>query len=172
MSTYDIEKAFDASESGPPTAIIITLNAPRKSDNPWAAVVAPPRLMADCHANVVAIMKSRGIQKLVSMAAFGVGDSLPSASIVLRCLIKHSNMSYQFEDHGAVDKEVKASEVEYVLARPTVLTQGDAQPVKTFGNLGKSVRLTSTITRCSVAVFLVDAAEKNDWNKSTPVITN
>ena len=82
-------------------------------------------------------------------------------------------MTHQFEDHGLVDKELKESGMDYVLARPVMLKEGDAKPIVEHGNVGdKGVGLTSGITRKSVAKFLVDAAQKSDWDKMTPVLTN
>lgn len=129
--------------------------------------------MADSNANVVAVMKEHGIRKIVTMSAFGTGDSWANLHLLLRATIKYSNMSYQFEDHGLVDKEMKQSGLDYVLARPVMLKEGEPKPVKEFGNVGGTgVGMMSSITRMSVAGFLVDAVEKSKWNRSTPVITN
>ena len=128
--------------------------------------------MTDSHVNIVRAMKKHGVRKIVTMAAFGVGNSFPNMHLLLRWTVKYSNMSYQFEDHGQVDKEIKASGLDYVLARPTMLAEGDVKPIKERGDLGQGVGLTEKITRKSVAVFLVDAAERDQWNRKTPVLTN
>ena len=86
------------------TAIVTTLNARRASDSPFAKVVSPPRLLADCHAQLVTAMKSHPeIKKIIVMSAFGVGDSSAHAPLILRLLFRHSNMAEQFEDHDATD---------------------------------------------------------------------
>ena len=83
--------------------------------------------------------------------------------------IKTSNMSHQWEDHAAVDTEMKQSGLDYVLVRPAMLKEGEPKQIAFFGNAGaKGVGLTSSITRKSVAQFLVDAAEKSEWDSSTP----
>ena len=83
-------------------------------------------------------------------------------------------MAAQFADHNLVDEEVKAASegVDYVLARPTRLEEGDRMPVKFFGDQGMGIGSFASITRKSVAAFLIDAAEKGDWDKETPVIAN
>jgi NAD(P)H-binding len=129
--------------------------------------------MADSHVNCVSVMRRHGIRKIVTMSAFGVADSWSQLHFLLRLTISKSNMTYQFEDHGLVDKEMKGSGMDYVLARPVMLKEGDAKPIIEHGNVGdKRVGLLSGITRKSVAKFLLDAAEKSDWNKMTPVLTN
>lgn len=130
-------------------------------------------MMADSNAHAAAAMKAHGIRKIVTMSAFGVADSWPNMHFMLRTVIKKSNMSYQWEDHAAVDREMKQSGLDYVLVRPVMLKEGEPKPIVFCGDVGaKGVKLMSSITRISVANFLVDAAERNDWNRSTPVITN
>ena len=87
--------------------------------------------------------------------------------------IKTSNMSHQWEDHAHVDRAMKQSGLDYVLVRPVMLKEGEPKPISFFGDKGvKGVGLTSSITRRSVSRFLVDAVEKSEWDRSTPVITN
>lgn len=130
-------------------------------------------MMADSNAHAVAAMKAHGIRKIVTMSAFGVADSWPHMHFLLRMTIKTSNMSHQWEDHAHVDREMKQSGLDYVLVRPVMLKEGEPKPISFFGNKGaKGVGLTSSITRKSVSNFLVDAAEKSKWDRSTPVITN
>jgi hypothetical protein len=128
--------------------------------------------MADSHTNLVSVMQEHGISKIVTMSAFGAGDSFPNLNFLMRLLIKTSNLSYTFLDHDLVDQEMKESGVQFVLARPVMLTDKEAKPVREHGNTGKDSGFMPSISRKSVAVFLVDAAEKNDWDKSTPVISN
>ncbi|KAK2741487.1 hypothetical protein FQN57_005620 [Myotisia sp. PD_48] len=173
LSLDDVKTAIESTPADPVKAIIVTLNAPRVSDNPYSASIAPPRLMADSHLNLATAMRMHGITKIVTMSAFGVGDSFPYMHILLRLVIRTSSMAYQFEDHGLVDEEIKAANVDYVLVRPVMLTNGPAMPIVERGPLGdKGVGLLSKITKESVAQFLIDAAVKNDWNKKTIVITN
>ena len=130
-------------------------------------------MMADSNANAVAVMKAHGIRKIVTMSAFGVADSWPNLHFLLRMTIKHSNMSSQWEDHAAVDREMKQSGLDFVLVRPVMLKEREPAPIKMAGSVGaKGVGLTSSVARKSVAGFLVDAAEKSEWDRSTPVILN
>lgn len=173
LERSDVEKAFSAIPNELPSATIVTLNAVRISDNPWSANASPPRMMADANANAVAVMKTHGIRKVVTMSAFGVADSWPNMHFLLRMTIKTSNMSYQWEDHAAVDREMKQSGLDYVLVRPAMLKEGEAKSVEFHGDKGdQGVKLMSSITRRSVSKFLVDAAERDEWDRSTPVITN
>ena len=172
LKLKDVCAAFDSTSSNPPTAVIVTLNASRASDSPFSAVVSPPGLMADSNTNVITTMKALGIRKLVIMAALGVGDSSSNISLPLRLLFRKSNMAPSFDDHDAVDRIVKQSATDFVLVRPARLTDGEARPVKEYGNQGKGIGLMSAISRKSVARFLVAASETSTWDRKTPVISN
>jgi NAD(P)H-binding len=166
----DIEKTFTNLET--PQAVIVTLNATRETDSPFAKPIAPPRFMADSVANVREIMKIHGTRKIVIMSAYGVGDSFPHLNFLMRPVIRHTNMSAQFQDHDLVDAETKQSEMKWVLVRPAMLKGEVASPVKVIGNTGKGGSFMPSISRASVAGFLVDAVEKSTWDSSTPVICN
>jgi nucleoside-diphosphate-sugar epimerase len=169
LDIRDVRTAFTQSK---PDVVIVTLSAPRASDSPFAAVVTLPRLMADSTANVVAAMKEFNTSKIVIMQAFGVGESWVNMHCVMQLLMKKSNMIYQYDDHNLVAKETKASGESYVFVRPSRLVEGDAKDIREHPDHGRGVPVLAAITRASVAKFLVDAAEKNDWDNMAPVITN
>lgn len=150
----------------------MTLSAPRAGDSPFAANISPPRLMADANANIVAAMKECKVRKLVVQQAFGVGDSWANMHCLLRLLMRRSNMIYQYDDHNLVDVEVRAAGVDYVLARPVRLEEGAAAEVRVWPDAGKGVPLMAAITRASVALWLVQAAEGSKWDNTTPVISH
>jgi hypothetical protein len=172
MEISDISKAIRAVDGELPSAVIVTLNAPRESDSPFAKPLAPPRFMADCNANVVSVMKEFAIPKLVVMQAFGVGESWTNMHCALRLLMSKSNMSYQYEDHNLVDEEVRASSVIHVLVRPARLVEGKAEAVKEWKDDGKGIGMMASISRQSVARWLVDAAVSSEWDNNCPVISN
>ncbi|PYI08082.1 TrkA-N domain dehydrogenase [Aspergillus sclerotiicarbonarius CBS 121057] len=165
----DVRAAFKADM---PAVVIVTLNAPRASDSPFATPISPPRLMADCNANVVAAMKEFGVRKTVILQAFGVGDSWARMHYLLRLLMKTSNMSHQYEDHNDTEWEVRASGVDYVFVRPSRLVETEETTVKVWPEDGKGVPMMASTSRISVARWLVDVAESDEWDNSAPVITN
>ncbi|KAH7075237.1 putative TrkA-N domain dehydrogenase [Paraphoma chrysanthemicola] len=169
MKQQNVRDAFEQSN---PEVVIVTLSAPRASDSPFAAVVSPPRLMADSTANVVAVMKEFNTSKIVIMQAFGVGESWRNLHCVMRLLMKQSNMIYQYDDHNLVAKETKASGEKFVFVRPSRLEEGEATQIKEWADDGKGVPMLAAISRGSVARFLVQAAESDTWDGTAPVITN
>ncbi|KAJ5805652.1 TrkA-N domain dehydrogenase [Penicillium pulvis] len=120
-----------------PEVVIVTLSTPRASDSPFAASISPPRLMADCNANVVAAMQEFDVRKVVILQAFG------------------------YEDHNHTDREVRESELKFVLVRPSRLVESDVLEVHEWPVNRKGVSLMASASRKSVAHFLVDAATKS-----------
>lgn len=172
LSKSDVDQVFENANS-PITAVLVTLNAPRESDNPFAKPIAPPGMMAEAHTNVLAAMKAHNVSRIVTMSACGTGDSFLNLSILLRLLFRYSNMSYAFQDHDKVDGIIKSTAgVDWVLVRPMMLKDGDSLPIKDWGDQGLGVGLTANITRKSVASLLLDALDGTQWVGRTPVVSN
>ncbi|KAL3480997.1 hypothetical protein BJX99DRAFT_253979 [Aspergillus californicus] len=165
----DVQATFQAAI---PDVVIVTLNAPRATDSPFAAMTSPPDLMTTCNANIVSAMKEFGVRKTVILQAFGAGDSWANMHCVLKFLMSKSNMSYMYEDHNAAAKVVEDSGVDYVFVRPSRLVETQEEKVKVWPGDGKGVPLMGSTSRVSVARWLVNAAERDEWDNSAPVITN
>ncbi|KAL2808286.1 NAD(P)-binding protein [Aspergillus granulosus] len=168
----DLTNVRSAFKAHAPDVVIVTLNAPRASDSPFAAPISPPTLMADCNSNVIAAMKEFNVRKIVIMQAFGVGESWGNMNCMLQLLMKKSNMYLQYDDHNAVEEIVKQGGVDYVLVRPLRLVESEGKVVKVWLEHGKGVPLMASTSRVGVARFLVDAAEESRWDNSEPVISN
>lgn len=168
----DVEKAFAAVSGDAPCAIIVTLNSARASDNPFAKQISPPTLMRDAHVNILAAMKAHGTHKIVTLQAHGVGDSFPTLFMPVKMLVRYSNMGIGYKDHEEAEKLIKESGQTFVLVRPARFVPGQATPVHVYGNQGEGIGSFNTTTRDSVASFLLDAVEKDEWDGMTPVISN
>ncbi|MCJ1385690.1 hypothetical protein MMC17_008813 [Xylographa soralifera] len=172
LEKTDVNRAFEATPDDKPASVIVALSSKRETNSPFSKAVSPPRMMADANALVVKAMKEYGVRKLVVMQALGVGDSFKNLPFPMRMIVRNSQMARSYEDHDLLDKEVRSCGLDYVLARPSRLVEGDVMPIKFFGDKGNGIGSMSTITRKTIAAFLVDAAEKSDWNGTTPVVAN
>ncbi|CAI6288174.1 unnamed protein product [Periconia digitata] len=168
----DVERAFVAVPNDAPQAVVVTLNSARTSDNPFAKQLSPPTLMHDAHVNVLAAMKTHGTPKIVTLQAHGVGDSFATLFLPVKMLVRYSNMGVGYKDHEQVEHIIKQSGLSYVLARPARFVPGPSSPLHFYGNTGEGIGSLKTATRDSVATFLLDAVEKDDWNGTAPVMSN
>ncbi|KAK5681403.1 hypothetical protein LTS10_005933 [Elasticomyces elasticus] len=172
LNQADIETAF-ASFPHPVDACIVTLSAPRETDSPFSKPVAPAMFMRDSVRNLLVVMKQHGVRRLVVMSAFGAGDSFPSLAWPLKQLFRRSNMSFGFEDHDALDADVRGAEdVEWTLVRPVMLKEGGVKPVRELGETGAKAGMFDSITRESVAGFLVGCVEEERLKGEAVVVAN
>ncbi|KAI0970885.1 hypothetical protein F4678DRAFT_472868 [Xylaria arbuscula] len=169
----DIVKAFKAFPTAP-DAVLVALSLKRVSDSPFAAVSpdAPDRIMEDSVANAISVMKDFGTKRIIILSQWGAGNSFSSMSFLLRGMFSHTNMRYGLAAHNALDKETRQGGVEFVLARACVLADGDAVPIRLYPEDGKGTGFFPKITRASVARFMVEACEKDEFVGRSPVISN
>jgi uncharacterized protein YbjT (DUF2867 family) len=116
-------------------------------------------------------MKKAGARRLAVISAIGVGDSLQQAQrssfffgrIILPLLLKKP-----FEDMRVMEELVKASGLEWMIVRPTGLTDkpGTGQ-VKVELELGKT---GPEIPRADVAKFIVDFLTSDAQLRKVPAI--
>lgn len=150
---------------------LVLLNAARESDSPFAKPITPEFFLRDCVRNVMAAMSHTG--RIIVMSAFGIGSSSVESSWMLKALFRYTNMKYQMRDHEIVDGEVGDQErMDWTLVRPPMLKDGGAQPVKERGETGKGMGLFDSITRASVARFMVEEAENGEYKRQAVVISN
>ncbi|KAI1427496.1 hypothetical protein F5Y12DRAFT_712031 [Xylaria sp. FL1777] len=173
LKREDITKAFRALPT-PPDVVLVALSLKRVSDSPFAAVSpdAPDRIMEDSVANAISVMKDFGTKRITIMSQWGAGSSFNSMNLLFRGMFQHTNMKYGLAAHNALDKETRQAGVDFVLVRACVLADGDAAPIRIYPDDGKSIGFLPKITRASVAKFMVEACEKNDFIGKSPVISN
>jgi hypothetical protein len=106
-------------------------------------------------------MKANAVKRLVVLSAFGVGDSRRLANFFIDRLVIGFLLKAPFQDHERQEKLVMESGLDWVIARPTRLTNGPASKhsVKTPG----LQKVPSSISRAEVADFLVEAATTDKW---------
>jgi putative NADH-flavin reductase len=106
-------------------------------------------------------MKEHGVRRLVVLTAHGVGDSKPAASWLQRTLLIDALLKRFYQDHDVQERLTRESGLDFVIARPTRLTNGKASGkyVRTM----EVVSVPSTISRADLADFLVEACESTTW---------
>jgi uncharacterized protein YbjT (DUF2867 family) len=106
-------------------------------------------------------MKEQGVKRLVVLTAHGVGDSEPAASWFQRKLLIGGLLKGFFRDHDVQERMTHESGLDFVIARPTRLTNGKAKGK--YVRTAEVIRVPSTISRADVADFMVEACESPTW---------
>ena len=102
-------------------------------------------------------MKEHGVKRLVVLSANGVGESYAAASWFQRTFLIARLLKLPYRDHDVQERLTRESGLDFVIARPTRLTNGKAK-----GNYTRSaepVSVPSSISRADVAAFLVESCE-------------
>ncbi|KAF2822400.1 hypothetical protein CC86DRAFT_78219 [Ophiobolus disseminans] len=178
LSAPDIESTLSATPSLTPCAAIITLNMVRESDSPFAPQVSPPRFLADSCANVCAVLRRAGIDRVVVMSMAGVGDSWASLPWLSKVFMGWTNIKYALEYHGLVDREIRLTEMDWTLVRASRLrfddqkggVTGMEENIQTLGSDGKGMSMADSVGVSNVARFLVSVAVEGLFSRSTVVV--
>ncbi|PVH80846.1 NAD(P)-binding protein [Cadophora sp. DSE1049] len=182
-SSSDISTGI-ASSPQKPDAVIVSLASLRKTDSPFSAQVSPPTFMTDVHRLLLAEMKEHGIERLITISAVGVGDSNPNVFWPMRMVLNKSAMAVGFKDHEGVEELVRKAGKEdglrWTLVRPCMLAGGEeggeVLPVKVHGERGEGAGCMPSVTRKSVAEWVVgvalDGVKGGEWIGKTPVLAN
>jgi uncharacterized protein YbjT (DUF2867 family) len=110
-------------------------------------------------------MKEYGVNRLVILSAFGTGESARATSLFMRKVLVAWILKIPFEDHARQEHMVRESGLQWVIARPTRLTDGPAR--RQYQKKIAIESVPSSISRADVADFLVEAAETDQWVNQT-----
>jgi uncharacterized protein YbjT (DUF2867 family) len=106
-------------------------------------------------------MNAHGVKRLVVLSAFGVGDSRKHASFFLDKILIPFFLKAAYVDHERQEALVMASPLDWVIARPTRLTDGPAH--KRYVKEISQKAVPNSISRLDCADFLVEAATTDAW---------
>lgn len=110
--------------------------------------------------NVIAAMRKHGVRRLVVQSSFGVGETRGLLGFFDQ-LFFNLILKPQIDDTETQEKEVRKSEVDWVLAQPVHLTdeESDAPPYVSTNGQARVMK----VARKSVAQFLALAAREPDY---------
>jgi uncharacterized protein YbjT (DUF2867 family) len=165
-SIGDVRRAAVGTE-----AVISVLNNSRASDNPWAKPLSPPTFMTDATRTTLAVMGEQGITRIVATSSQGVAEDWKRVNPVMRGLINISNINAGFKDHNGVDAAMRASGVDWTLARAVALTDKPGKGTLHAAEHGTATPATF-VNRVDLAAFLLDTVEQGTWIRQTPLVWN
>ena len=131
----------------------------------------PVTMMSEATRVLVDGMTERGVARLVCITGVGAGDSAGHGGFVYDRLIKPIVLRTIYDDKDRQEAVIRGSGLEWVIVRPTVLTDGLAT-----GQIRATTHLDDIhggrISRADVATFVVAQASSGEWLRKTPLITS
>jgi uncharacterized protein YbjT (DUF2867 family) len=119
--------------------------------------------------NIIEAMKAEGVRRLIVVSMMGLGESREQAPAWYKYLLMTTFLRGSTKDKGAMEDEVRASGLDYVIARPPILK--DDPPTGVTKVLGRG-EVGHAITRADLANFLVDQLASNRYVGQAVTIVN
>jgi uncharacterized protein YbjT (DUF2867 family) len=107
-----------------------------------------PRYFSQGTGYTIDAIKKARVKRLVVLSALGVGDSRTLLNPVLRALMVDLLLKSPYVDHERQEEQVRASGLDWVIARPGRLTNGPAR--KRYAKKLGVERVPSSISRADV----------------------
>ena len=126
-------------------------------------------LETDAVKTILDAMQAEGVRRLIVVSATGVGDSVEQSPAWYRYLMVPTFLRGSTKDKAAMEAEVEAHNVDFVIARPGLLTDSAAQgDVHVIG----AEETGHKTTRADLAEFLVEQLESDEYLGQTVTVVN
>lgn len=162
LDPASVEKALTGQQ-----AVLVCLGARNHSGKGW-----PPRdIDFVATRNILAGMKRHGVKRLVCMTAMGVGDSKQVKSVpswVFTKIFMPLLLKKVFEAKERQEEAIRASDTEWIIVRPTGLTDGPAR--ERFKVTTDLSPVPGRISRADVAAFMVGQLTSDQYLRKAPLI--
>jgi len=145
-------------------AVVIALNINRKSDLPWAKVTSPLDLISSSVKNAIQVMQEEGITRIISISAYGVGDTRAKINAFGRAFLFGTNVKYAYLDHERQEKLIAASGLDWTIIRPVYLKGGN-KVKDIIATVNGKPKPKGSVIRRNLARFIVTCAETGDHAK-------
>lgn len=119
--------------------------------------------------NIVSGMNAEGVRRLVVVSMLGVGDSKEQTPFWYEYLMQPTFLRGADKDKSAMEQEVKSSGLDFVIARPPLLTDDTATgSIKVVSGDVKAHK----ITRADLADWIVEQLASDAYVGQAVVIAN
>lgn len=133
-------------------------------------IVKPVRLFSQATGVLVTAMKETGVRRLICVTGFGAGDSRNKGGLLF-CTAFNLFLGRIYNDKNVQEQIIRKSKLDWVIARPGILTNGPRTgSYKVLVN-PKDWRC-GFISRADVADFLVKQIDDDALLGKTPVLTS
>jgi putative NADH-flavin reductase len=128
----------------------------------------PTRILSDGTKNVLRVMESHGVRRLVCVTSLGIGDSAGRLGLLYTLFVIPAILPFYFWDKARQERIIAKSNVDWVIVRPGVLTNGARRGRLPQGMRTGSYLWSVRVSRADVAEFMLDQLESNTYLRSAP----
>ncbi len=128
----------------------------------------PNRIQSDGTRNLLRAMETEGVRRLICATALGIGDCAGRMGLYYTFFTIPIILPFYFWDKARQERIVAASDVEWTIVRPGLLTNGAARGRSSHGRQVGSFLLTARISRADVADFMLNQLTSDTYLRSAP----
>jgi uncharacterized protein YbjT (DUF2867 family) len=115
----------------------------------------PTRILSDGTRNIVSAMATHGVRRFVCETSLGIGDSVGRMGLYYSLFVIPCILPSYFWDKTRQERVIAASNLEWVIVRPAVLTNAKMRGTYRYGRRVGSFLWTARIARGDVADFML-----------------
>ena len=157
LEATSLHEAIDGQD-----AVICTLGMPLMNND---------GLRAKGTENIISVMESTQVNRLICLSSLGAGDSRSSLPALYRYLLVPLLMKRLFADHEQQEAYVKASNLDWSIIRSASFSKGINTGVYWHGNDATNCQLTFKISHADVAQFILKQLGNRAYFRQTPGIS-
>lgn len=128
----------------------------------------PTRILSEGTRNILRCMETHGVPRLVCETSLGIGDSAGRMGLYYTLFVIPVILPFYFWDKTRQERTIAASNVEWVIVRPGVLTNGEKRGRVRHGHRVGSFLLTVRISRADVADFMLNQLASDTYLRTAP----
>jgi len=128
----------------------------------------PTRILSEGTRNILRAMETHGVPRLICETSLGIGDSAGRMGLYFTFFIIPVILPFYFSDKARQERIIEKSNVEWVIVRPGVLTNGKKRGRSRHGPHIGSFFWTVRISRADVADFMLNQLESDSYLHTAP----
>jgi len=132
---------------------------------------AKSNLRANGTKNIIRAMEKTGVRRFICQSSDGVGDSRERLPFLYKYLLVPFMLRRVFADHELQEEHIKKSRLDWIIARPAALTNGEHTGSYQKGYNGENKTVTHKISRADTADFMLKQLADNNYLHQTPSLS-
>jgi putative NADH-flavin reductase len=124
--------------------------------------------LSDGTRNIVRAMEHHGVKRFICQSSLGVGDSRGRLGFLYNFLVIPLFLWNIFADKAAQEAIIRESTLDWVIVRPTALTNGPRKGVYRAGSQIGHWFFPTKISRADTADFMLKQVSATDYLRQTP----
>jgi putative NADH-flavin reductase len=125
-------------------------------------------ILSDGTKNIIRAMEQHGVKRFVCESSLGVGDSRGQLGWVFNLFIIPLFLRNSFREKEVQEQCIKQSNLDWIIVRPAVLTNGPRTGVYRSGFSTTDRTIKGKISRADVADFMLKQLTDNTYLRQTP----